>query len=62
MRNESCLVAGVLSGIAGLLVIHHIWIQPIRFILAPGLLIAAGGGLAVGWAPCYCSPVTTSRS
>lgn len=46
------LIAGMLSAVAGLLVfliIHHIWIQPIWFILPPGLLIAMVGGLAVGW-------------
>jgi len=48
-----CLIAGALSGIAGLvvfLVIHHFWIRPIWFILPLGLVIAAAGGLAVGWA------------
>ena len=47
------LVAGLLSSLAGLLVfltIHHFWIRPIWFILPPGLVIAALGGLAVGWA------------
>ena len=46
------LIAGLLSGIVGLLVfltIHHFWIKPIWFILPPGLVIAALGGLAVGW-------------
>jgi len=50
---NAALTAGALSGIAGLfvfLVIHHFWIRPIWFILPVGLLIAAGGGLAVGWA------------
>ena len=50
---SSFLSAGVLSGIAGLgvfLVIHHFWIRPIWFIAPVGLLISAGGGLAVGWA------------
>ena len=50
---SSALIAGVFSGLAGLLaflVIHHFWIRPIWFILPVGLLIAAGGGLAVGWA------------
>lgn len=48
----SNLIAGVLSGIAGLLtflVIHHFWILPIWFIAPAGLIIAAIGGLAVGW-------------
>ena len=55
MQHESLsasLIAGVLAGIVGLLVfltIHHFWIQPIWFILPPGLVIAALGGLAVGW-------------
>jgi hypothetical protein len=46
------LIAGVLSGVAGLLIfltIHHFWIKPIWFIAPPGLVIAALGGLAVGW-------------
>ena len=50
---NSALMAGLLSGFAGLLVfltIHHFWIRPIWFILPPGLLIAALGGLVVGWA------------
>lgn len=49
---NSFLIAGVLSGIAGLLVfltIHHFWIRPIWFILPPGLLIAGLSGLAIGW-------------
>ena len=47
------LIAGVSAGIAGLLaflVIHHVWITPIWFILPLGLVIAAAGGAAVGWA------------
>ena len=50
---RSYLIAGVLSGLAGLLVfliIHHFWIRPIWFILPAGMLIAGLGGLAVGWA------------
>ena len=50
---DTTLIAGLFSGIAGLLVfltIHHFWIRPIWFILPPGLFIAALGGLAVGWA------------
>ena len=50
---NAALTAGALSGITGLfvfLVIHHFWIRPIWFILPVGLLMAAGGGLAVGWA------------
>jgi hypothetical protein len=46
------LIAGVLASLAGLLVflvIHHFWILPIWFILPPDLVIAALGGLAVGW-------------
>jgi hypothetical protein len=54
MQNgTAALVAGVSAGIAGLLaflVIHHLWIRPIWFILPIGLVVAAGGGLAVGWA------------
>jgi hypothetical protein len=51
-RNAS-LIAGTLAGMAGLLVflvIHHFWIKPIWFILPIGLVVAATGGLAVGWA------------
>lgn len=47
------LIAGALAGVVGLLVfltIHHFWIKPIWFIAPPGLVIAALGGLAVGWA------------
>ena len=50
---KAALISGVLAGIAGLLVfltIHHFWIRPIWFILPVGALMAAGGGLAVGWA------------
>jgi hypothetical protein len=50
---KSYLVAGMASGIAGLLVflvIHHIWIRPIWFILPLGSGAALAGGLAVGWA------------
>lgn len=50
---KSYLLAGALSGFAGLmvfLVIHHFWIKPIWFILPLGLVIAGLGGLAVGWA------------
>ena len=46
------LVAGIIAGVAGLftfLIIHHFWIRPIWFILPAGLLMAALGGLAVGW-------------
>lgn len=53
------LIAGVLAGIAGLLVFlvsHHFWITPIWFILPVGLVIAALGGLAVGWAYHELSP------
>ena len=50
---RASLAAGVLAGIAGLLVflaLHHLWIRPIWFILAPGLVVAVLGGLAIGWA------------
>ena len=56
---NATLIAGVLSGLAGLmtfLVIHQIWITPIWFILPIGLVIAALGGLAVGWAYELLSP------
>jgi hypothetical protein len=49
---KAALIAGLLAGIAGLLVfltIHHFWIRPIWFILPAGLVIAGLGGLAVGW-------------
>lgn len=52
-RGKASLIAGVLAGITGLLVflmLHHLWIKPIWFILPVGLVIAAAGGLAVGWA------------
>jgi len=47
------LIAGVVSGVAGLfvfLVIHHFWITPIWFILPLGLVIASFGGWVVGGA------------
>lgn len=50
---RASLVAGLISGVVGLLVfltIHHFWIKPIWFILPAGLLIAGPGGLAAGWA------------
>jgi hypothetical protein len=53
------LIAGVLAGMAGLLVfliIHHYWISPIWFILPFGLFVAGLGGLAVGWAYHELSP------
>lgn len=46
-------MAGVTAGIAGLfifLILHHLWIVPIWFILPFGLVVAAVGGAAVGWA------------
>lgn len=55
MKSKSmnaALMAGLLSGIVGLMIfltIHHFWIKPIWFILPPGLAIAALGGLIVGW-------------
>ena len=52
-NGKASLIAGVLAGVAGLLVflvIHHLWIKPIWFILPLGLVIATAGGLAVGWA------------
>lgn len=48
---KSYLIAGVLYGLAGLLVflaIHHFWSRPIWFILPAGMLIVGLGGLAVG--------------
>jgi hypothetical protein len=50
---NASLLAGVISGVAGLLVfltIHHFWIRPVWFIALPGGMMAALGGLAVGWA------------
>lgn len=52
-RDFGALVAGILSGIVGLitfLVIHAFWILPIWFILPLGVVIASVGGLAMGWA------------
>ena len=49
---SSYLIAGILSGLTGLLVfliIHHFWIRPIWFITPIGMLIAGIGGLSVGW-------------
>ena len=52
MKNTA-FIAGVVAGLAGLLaflVLHALWLVPIWFILPVGLLVAGGGGLAVGWA------------
>ena len=52
-HRKASMIAGVLAGVAGLmvfLVIHHFWIKPIWFILPIGLVMAVLGGLAVGWA------------
>ncbi len=51
--DTAAFTAGVAAGIAGLLVflaLHALWIVPLWFILPVGLLVAGGGGLAVGWA------------
>jgi hypothetical protein len=63
-RLRSALIAGVISGVVGLLVfltIHHFWIAPIWFILPAGLLIAGLSGLAVGWAYAEIQPRLPSR-
>lgn len=49
----AALVAGGISGIVGLVVfltVHHFWILPIWFIAPIGVLFAALGGMAAGWA------------
>jgi hypothetical protein len=51
--DTAALIAGAVAGIAGLLaflVLHALWIVPIWFMVPVGLLVAGGGGLAVGWA------------
>jgi hypothetical protein len=51
--DTAALIAGAVAGLVGLLVflvVHAFWILPIWFILPVGLLVAGGGGLAVGWA------------
>ena len=51
--NTAAYIAGIVAGIAGLLVflaLHALWIVPIWFILPVGQIFAGGGGLAVGWA------------
>ena len=51
--KHTAFIAGVVAGIAGLLaflVLHALWIVPIWSILPVGLVVAGGGGLAVGWA------------
>ena len=58
------LLAGALSGIAGLLVflvVHHLWIAPIWSILPPGLVIAGLGGGAAGWAYSFLHPGLPAR-
>ncbi|MCI0396623.1 MAG: hypothetical protein L0332_00635 [Chloroflexi bacterium] len=52
MTSNAALIAGAAAGVAGLLLfltIHHLWIAPIWFILPVGLIVAALGGLAIGW-------------
>ncbi len=47
------LAGGVVASLVGLVVflaIHHVWIKPIWSVAPVGSLIAAAGGLAVGWA------------
>jgi hypothetical protein len=51
--DRDALVAGAVAGLAGLLaflLLHALWIVPIWPILPVGLLLAGGGGPAVGWA------------
>src|SRR5215207_5887669 len=51
--DSAAFIADAVAGVAGLLaflVLHALWIVPIWFILPAGLLVAGGGGLAVGWA------------
>ena len=58
------LIAGALAGVAGMLtflMVHHLWIQPIWFILPLGLVIAVAGGLAVGWAYYELAPNLPAR-
>jgi hypothetical protein len=50
------LLAGVISGLTGLLaflIVHQIWIRPIWMIAPAGSLIAAAGGAAMGWSFFY---------
>lgn len=52
-EQHAALIGGAGAGLVGLLVfltLHALWIVPIWFILPIGLLLAGGGGLAVGWA------------
>ena len=47
------LVSGAMSGLVSLLVfmvVHAIWITPIRFVLPLGIVLAGGGGMVVSWA------------
>ena len=63
-NGKASLIAGVLAGVVGLLVflvLHHLWIKPIWFILPLGLVIAAAGGLAVGWAYSEIQPGLPTR-
>ena len=50
---REAVVAGVASGIGGLLlflVLHALWIMPIWFVAPMGLAVAVLGGIAIGWA------------
>ena len=58
------LLSGVASGLSGLLaflVVHHLWIAPIWFITPVGLVIAALGGLAIGWSYWHLRPSLPAR-
>ena len=52
-QRAGALISGAAAGLAGFsafLVVHAVWILPIWFIAPAGLVVAAGGGLAAGWA------------
>jgi hypothetical protein len=53
IKSRYYIASGIIAGIMGLLIfliIHYFTITPIWFILPVGILLAAGGGAAVGWA------------
>lgn len=60
----AALIAGAISGAAGLIVflaIHHYWIMPIWFIFPIGVVFAALGGAAAGWAYYELLPAMPAR-
>jgi hypothetical protein len=50
-----------MGGLLTFLLVHHVWIAPIWFITPAGLVVAAFGGLAIGWSYWHLSPSLPAR-